>query len=92
MRLPGARAGAHSIISVYIYIQLYLCNYYHHDHGLQINVMKVITVYQAIHGYSPIYKTRQDKTRQVYSANTMPGHQHTEVSTHTCTHQTHLTT
>ena len=61
MRLPGARAGAHSIISVYIYIQLYLCNYYHHDHGLQINVMKVITVYQAIHGYSPIYKTRQDK-------------------------------
>ena len=21
----------------------------------------------------------------------MPGHQHTEVSTHTCTHQTHLT-
>ena len=37
------------------------------------------------------YMSRQDKTRQVYSANTMPGHQHTEVSTHTCTHQTHLT-
>ena len=37
-------------------------------------------------------KTNQDKTRQVYSANTMSGHQHTEVSTHTCTHQTHLTT
>ena len=36
--------------------------------------------------------TVSDKTRQVYSANTMPGHQHTEVSTHTCTHQTHLTT
>ena len=36
-------------------------------------------------------KTRQDKTRQVDSANTMPGHQHTEVSTHTCTHQSHLT-
>ena len=33
----------------------------------------------------------QVKSSQVYSANT-PGHQHTEVSTHTCTHQTHLTT
>ena len=45
-----------------------------------------------VYNYNIITDVRQDKTRQVYSANTMPGHQHTKASTHTCTHQTHLTT